>query len=720
LPLTITCPEPAIVRDADGWDDVMATGIPRTDEIGQPALPYRPITIVLPECLGAEAIVVEADPGRWLAHQAKPRLAEQARPLGLAVTAIDASEGLANAAGLWPPSSYVVSRQQRDGGVTLLTLRLYPYRWNSTTGGIWYVPRFVIRWSNPAMPWAGLCKPTFVTEAERQRLAQWVDNPGDLAALGAKPPPAPSADTPLTTVQAGPIDLSVPHDYVIIAPSAFHEALAPLLAQRSSQGLSPAIVAIEDIVAIYDGLRPDGGRDDATRLRQFLQQAYQTWNTGPRPLRYVLLLGDTELVPARAVFARAGIYETSAENPLLCDGYFAGLDGTWDDDRDGQYGEGEVSEGGTGAAGEEADLYPETAIGRVPASLVSGAEPDAEVRRWLAKQLRYEAGVDADRLHKALWLGEQLDNTTDGGLSKEPMAALAPQLEIERLYDRDGAWQANTLLAKLNANVHIVNHLGHANASYVMRLGSAQIDQLTNTLPFLLNTQGCLAGAFGVNKGDAIAERLITAEHAAFAVIANTNYGWYLPNRSDGASQLYDTTFFDALYAHNVTHLGDALGHAKLALLPQVGAVGPMRWANLEITLFGDPFASVYTVYQAPVAQIITPLRDARVSSSLTISGTAAAGAAGSGMLSHYELAWGAGLTPQIWQTLALGAQAVADGVLGQWDVAQLADGPYSLRLTVTDSTGASAQNMTLDLVFISSWNLGRRWSADASAGQRG
>jgi hypothetical protein len=131
------------------------------------------------------------------------------------------------------------------------------------------------------------------------------------------------------------------------------------------------------------------------------------------PLRYLLLGGDSEIIPARQVFVRAGIYETSDSLHLVSDAYYAGLDGSWDADADGLYGEGAASEGGAGQAGEEADLYAELYVGPRRQRTVRRRCRSASAS-VVAKVLAYEADPAAGYLDRAVAMGEKLDNTTYG------------------------------------------------------------------------------------------------------------------------------------------------------------------------------------------------------------------------------------------------------------------------------------------------------------------
>ena len=519
------------------------------------------------------------------------------------------------------------------------------------------------------------------------RLSQVVDNPQHVRAFSA----SPKRPSRKLTLSDSLVDPAKPCDYVIVTSRALHSAFEPLAGWRRTQGLAVGVFDIEDILEVYQGRCPSGGSDDATRLRDFLVDAYTTWASSEHPLQYVLLGGDTEIIPVRSMFVRAGIYETSAASPLVSDVYYAGLDGTWDDDADGRYGEGAVEGGGTGEAGEEADLLAELFVGRVPVNERSTPPTDQEARNWLAKVLAYESDPQADFLSRAVWLGEHLDAKTDGGDSKDLILEIAPGLNITRLYDSIAHWSASDLSRELDDGAHLVNHLGHASVSRVIRMSAFDVSNLSNEQPFLVHSQGCLAAAISTRHGEAIAERFITDEHGAFAFIGNTSYGWYMPGGTNGASQACDLEFFDALYQEDIRHLGWALQDAKEDLLGGIGAVGPERWVYLELLLLGDPYTPIITAYADPVAHISDPTRQDKLAGLVPIRGSAHAGRAAGASFNEYSLTVGAGSSPVSWSLIQTETVPVSTGVLGQWDTGALMDGSYTLHLEATDGRGLIA-----------------------------
>ena len=672
---------PPAVTPAGAYHRVTLANLPLLGEPGQPALPYRAARILLPS--GQDVAGVEVEPAGETAWPDPVRLApaQPQQPIGAPPTppyshTIRVHRDTPTL--LYPPQRHQVLSTQTLGGYRVLLLRLFPVRYEPAADRLTYARqlRVTVRLrptaTESALP---------VNPGAAPRVRALVDNPALVQDVAQAFPTGGCAQP---AANAGPlVDPATPCDYIIVTNRALSPTFQSLVAWRTSQGLTAGIFAVEDIYANYDGA------DDATRVRNFLIDAYTTWAGTAHPLQYVLLGGDAEVIPPRYTSVQAGIYSTSE---LICENYYAGLDGTWDNDADGRYGEGDVAGGGTGTAGEEADFYAELFVGRAPVSDATQAT------NFINKVIAYESHPTAAYLDEGLMLGERLDSQTYGGYYMDEIAALAPPLDVTRMYDRNGTWSAADLIARLNAGAHVVNHLGHASPWMVIKLYRANVDSLTNAEPFLVHTQGCLPAKF--DESDAIGEHFVFGEHGAFAFVGNTQYGWYLPGSTDGASQIFDRAFFDALFHEGIHPVGEALQYAKEDSLGRVGAVGPERWVCLELVLLGDPATPIVTGYEDPVAQIASPVGGFPVAGQVPITGTAHAGTVGGATFNTYRLDYGAGVSLSSWTQIGVtGTTPLTAGLLGTWDTGLLPDGKHALRLTVDDGAGrVSTDQIAVDV----------------------
>jgi subtilisin family serine protease len=94
-----------------------------------------------------------------------------------------------------------------------------------------------------------------------------------------------------------------------------------------------------------------------------------------------------------------------------------------------------------------------------------------------------------------------------------------------------------------------------------------------------------------------------------------------------------------------------------------------------------DPVPHLRAAIDSPERNAALTQRDGRIE----IRGTAAGRD-----FAEYELEAGRGDRPPSWAPIGAGSGAVESGVLGSWDVAELDDGPWMLRLTARSTSGAA------------------------------
>jgi hypothetical protein len=392
---------------------------------------------------------------------------------------------------------------------------------------------------------------------------------------------------PFVRLAAGLADPGEVHPYVIITDASLAPAFALLEEHRSLRGLGAKTVLVADIEASYSGT------DLAAKIREFIKDAYLNWQT-----EYVLLGGDSDVIPHRGLYA---VGPNATDSDIASDLYYAALDGTWNDDGDAYWGE-----------PSEADLMPEVSVGR------AAVGDSAEAARFVAKLIRYETSPVVDQIATSQMLGEELSAGTWGGDYKDEVrfgasawgyatAGLPGSFSVSTLYDRDlqpDKWDKWDLIPLLNQGRHIINHIGHCNVTYAMRMYNADVETtLTNdgitASYFLLYSQGCYAGSFDNRTtdgytDDCIGEHLTFDENGAVAFIGNTRYGWYMPFSTNGSSQHYDRQFFDAVFGENITSIGRANDDSRIDNIPLIG-VGAMRWVYYTLVLLGDPAMDVWT-----------------------------------------------------------------------------------------------------------------------------
>lgn len=375
------------------------------------------------------------------------------------------------------------------------------------------------------------------------------------------------------------------YSYVLITSQAIRDAntdvtVSDLIEHRKSQGYTATVVTIEEIYSKYQG------SDEAEQLRNFIIDAYSHWNT-----EYIVLGGDVDIIPYRNLYD--GQYIPS-------DMYFQCLDGSYNDDGDLYWGEPNDGPGGT-----DVDLMAELSVGRI------SAETPQEMANFIYKTLAYEKTPAAPWLSRSCILGEELGSqfgpgefayaspymeeirlgSKTCGYSTEGFVS-CPAFTSDTLYDNYSFyWSAESLINVINSNKYsIINHLGHANETYVMKLEYKQSDALTNSNPVFVYSQGCYPGHFPV---DCMAERLTTSSrNGMFSVVFNTVYGYGAYNESrenlDGPSQRFNRQFWDAFFSERILKLGDINTDSHEDNIWCIN-YDLIRYCMYETVLFGDP-----------------------------------------------------------------------------------------------------------------------------------
>ncbi len=183
-------------------------------------------------------------------------------------------------------------------------------------------------------------------------------------------------------------------DLVIITPTEWKDILVPVMEWKNKRGLRTKIVTVDSILNTI--VR---GYDAAEKVKGFIKNAYLYNGT-----RYFLFFGSDDgnldcweynndegldeapgvFVPAReALITHSGDEGYSPYELYKPDIYYAGLDGYWDWDQDGIFGESEDSR--------DMDMYPDVIVGRVLAE--SREQAEIYARKILLHEKEYPYGI---------------------------------------------------------------------------------------------------------------------------------------------------------------------------------------------------------------------------------------------------------------------------------------------------------------------------------------
>jgi hypothetical protein len=350
--------------------------------------------------------------------------------------------------------------------------------------------------------------------------------------------------------------------YLVIGASALigdggdASPLKPLLDSKRARGLTVEVATLETV----------SPSKDPAQIRAYIKTRYQAG-----AIDYVLLVGDQGKLPWKKI--RSGVSDSS--DPIPSDQYYACLDG-------------DFSTGGTASY----DWACEVAVGRV------GAKTAADVTAWVAKTLALEQAVREGRTGSVVNFGEKLDSSSLGSWSMDwlingrdvaPSTTPFPTTtQFTKLYDTfSSTVSATTFINTLNAgDVHIVNHLGHANTTYVFRMNASDITRFTSR-PAFYYSQGCYPNDPDTDNWTIRATR--APSYGPAAMISNTRYGWYEPGQGgEGTSAMLHRVFWSQRFAGGVKQLGK-MNHRAKEVAVGADTSSLMKYTALESNLIGDP-----------------------------------------------------------------------------------------------------------------------------------
>ena len=570
---------------------------------GEPVVPFRTARILVP--FGEEIQEIKVLPGEKK-NLGKILIEPGQDPLPISFsgnrTVTPLNESTYSSLEPYPRDVFSVAGVQEKQGYKILLINLYPIMYIPKTKDTYYFGTFDVEVKTA--PLGTLDRGLFRgSEADGAHIARLVENPAevgsyasDLAAMGA---------TPL---------LDGDYDYLIITNRALKNAPVPynftdLVRWKSSKGVASTIVTVEDIYSAYTGA------DEQEKIRNFIRDAYLYHG-----ITYVLLGGDADggrkggegwnsIVPSRGLWA----WDYEATPPMIpSDLYYACLDGDYDSNGNGIYGEPE-----DGPGGGEVDLMAEVYVGRAP------IDSYAELSNFVRKTIAYESVSTDPYLEKVLlvgeylgfggvsdWGGNCLDEIKDGsGSSGYNTTGFPEDYQKSTLYDRDRKWDKAELMELIDGDVHSLNHLGHASVGSAMKMNVEDVGRLKNDRPFFGYSQGCYAGSFDnrdpdsvYSPTDSILEHFVTEPHGAFAFIGNSRFGWGRRETTDGPSQRYHRQFWDAVFGEGIRNIGRALQDAKednLGSIDKTPDGNVMRFCYYEINLLGDPETSLHHPFTA-------------------------------------------------------------------------------------------------------------------------
>jgi hypothetical protein len=562
--------------DDNIYDKVILPGAPSIADPGEPCLPVKGAYILLPRNTQVSKIDVTSSEKVYLGSDFNIEPSGKPVPLSMANLAKppEPDPSIYNSNDPFPDVLFTETGTYSLRGYDVLVLSLYPVQYVPAKGELFYFNKITVsvelvedKTTNSLF--RGLMN-------DKLEITKKVDNPAIV-------------DTYTKKITACPV--LGQYDFLILTTDEFKNSFKPLKNAHDSEGIKTEIRTLRDISLFPDSITPED-------IRDFIRDEYL--NSG---IEYVLLGGDADTVLAKMLYV-FGLDEGTKpyETEMPSDLYYACLDGPYNFDGDDKWGEPTDGEDGG-----DVDLLAEVYVGRACVDNIDDAE------RFVDKTIAYiySHQNDDDYLKKFLFAGERLgdwgiatwggnyldqliDSSTDDGYSTTGIPS--DKYEIVTLYDRNNTWPTSEIITLINDGFHVVQHDGHSNYNYNLKLSSSDIDAFTNEKYCFVYSNGCMAGGF--DNGDCFAEYMtVKTENGAFAGIWNARYGWFWAYSTDGDSQRFAREFWDAVFDENISEISKANQDSKEDNLYIIGR-SCIRWCYYQLNLFGDPTLSF--IYNKP------------------------------------------------------------------------------------------------------------------------
>ncbi|MFC1501889.1 C25 family cysteine peptidase [bacterium] len=543
---------------------------------GEPLLPYRAVTLLLPPGEAAILIEVSVEDPTEISGVFKLCPGQPNRPvseqkggefyINKTVYQMDSS---------YPQSSYGEWRTSYMNGYALMMTTITPLKYNPVRGKITFFRKMTVRvYTEPDEGSTNALKNVSASDFASALIEKTVQNPDLLSLYPQK------------------VRASDDYQLLIVTPAVFETGYQALMDFYLVRGLKSNLVTIETVESSMSG------SDLQEKIRNYIIQEYQNHN-----IEYVLLGGDIEHVPYRGFTCSVlSGGQTYLDNTIPSDLYYSALDGTWNDDDDWLWGE----------IGED-DLLPEVSVARLPVSSTN------QLENLISKIMTYKDAPVLGELRNPLLLGEMFWNDPlswgadyldllighheDNGYTTD---GIPEDHDYETLYERDhGDWTPSTLLSKINEGKSFIYHSGHANYSYNMKLHDydmtdanfSQVNGVDHNYT-LVSSHGCNSGGFDQN--DCIGEMMVNLENFAVAFVGNSRSGWDNEGQTEGPSTHLQREFVDALYESLTGRIGQAHLESRIDTAPWVNAPGQweegaLRWCFYCCNVLGDPAMSIWT-----------------------------------------------------------------------------------------------------------------------------
>ncbi|MFW6068313.1 MAG: C25 family cysteine peptidase, partial [Chloroflexota bacterium] len=364
------------------------------------------------------------------------------------------------------------------------------------------------------------------------------------------------------------LDPAAGAEWVAISHANFLQKAQQLAAYRQQPmagGFSTHVVDIEDVINQYGY-----GLPIPAAIRQYMQHALFNWPVAPQ---HLLLMGDGHINPRQLPcpeeapdnnqcrdwgtepevnFVLTDMVYTDVEVGLNASDYTFSL-----------------------LVGD--DLMPDLAVGRL------AVQTAAEAQTIIDKIVHFEATrgqPKPDALERsALFIADNPDSAGDFCSASKGVADTLPPGYVTNTvcmesHDEDHIIDIQTAIHDAVSNppngVTFMNYRGHGAvrswAGNLINLDDPDNDwdPWFNNEPVIILTMNCLDGYFAVPGYEALSEEFLARpNHGSVAHWASTGFGY------DFQHDVLHHGFYEGVFDHDLTRIGDAINHAKMAYILQ-------------------------------------------------------------------------------------------------------------------------------------------------------
>lgn len=558
----------------DGYDVVRLSGASPIYSPGNPDLPFVPMTFCIPA--GARITGVEVVPCQeehlgehkiLPSQRAKPFSMKWDFPFTAPLRVTYESDEF------YPRDIAEIAHVGLKNGFRLATVAVHPLRYRPSSEKLFFYPRLALKIKYEENAEKSTAVAPSLYAGLLRAVKELVVNPQDVErfAPSIKEDGLPSFTLPTGTVE-----------HVIIAADGYEPIFRRLSEWKTKKGVPSRVVPLSYIYSHFSGI------DNPDKIRRFITEAHDTWGA-----QWFLLGGvhddvptSLALIPRRDVYcATVGLGAYADEDTIGSDLYYADLDGSWDANGNGVYGETE----------DAVDMYSDVYVGRAP------VKDTAEAGRFVDMVLAYEINPPPAYQPKMLLLSENLFTGYDGKQVSDSIAKYDPSCFLDsKCYKELGLYDDLAAIDSMNLGYGLAHYAGHGNIGGVMYsqinndpIENGDLDNwlATGTKFGLHYGISCLPGAFDY---DCYAEHLLLKPTGGCFSMLNYRFGFGTLDYR-GRSEWQDIRFTRAFTTEGYRHFGDAQARMKDLSVGWTSSDIIARWCLYEYNLFADPESRFWT-----------------------------------------------------------------------------------------------------------------------------